>query len=213
MRTWQAVAVGMFLTGAVLLYSLALYPHLPDLIPIHWDWHGRVDGWGDKRWATFLMPGMMLLLVSGIVGLPALSPKRFQIEAFESTFNYLMLVTAGLMGYLQLIMLQTALHPELEMGRPLVSGIFLFIALMGNVLGRTRRNFWMGIRTPWTLASEEVWVATHRLAGKLLVAAGILGVLAIWLGVPPSFCFIGLIIVFCIPVVHSYLLYKQMDNA
>ncbi|HLK57691.1 MAG TPA: DUF1648 domain-containing protein [Chthonomonadaceae bacterium] len=212
MRTWQAVALGMLLTGAILLYSLALYPHLPDLIPIHWDWHGRVDGWADKRWAIFLMPGTMLLILGAMVALPALSPRRFQIEPFAGTFNYLMLVTCGLMGYLQIVMLQSALHPEADMGRVLVAGIFLFLGLMGNVLGRTRRNFWMGIRTPWTLASDTVWIATHRLAGKLLVAAGVFGVVAILLGVPLPLCFIGLMCALLIPALYSYVLYQRLEG-
>jgi uncharacterized membrane protein len=71
--------------------------------------------------------------------------------------------------------MQATLHPEMDPGRPLVGGIFLFFALMGNLLGKVRRNFWMGIRTPWPLAGDAVWIATHRAAARLYTAMGLIG--------------------------------------
>ena len=212
MKTKQALVCGALLIGAALLYALILYPRLPDLIPIHWNIRGEVDGWAEKRWAVLMMPGMMTLLVGMMLVLPAMSPRQFRVESFLSTFNYLMIVCTALMGYIHLVMLQAALHPELDMGRALISGIFLFLALTGNVLGRVRRNFWMGVRTPWTLASDRVWVATHRLTGRLMVGAGIAGAIAIWLGVPIALCFTLLILALLAPVVYSYLLYHRWNG-
>jgi immunity protein, SdpI family len=212
MSTRSAVGWGLMLTAAALIYAVVLYPALPDRIPIHWDINGRVDGWGDKRWAAFLGPGVMELLVLLIRALPWLSPRGYAVETFRGTFNYLMLVLVALMGHVHAVSLQAGLHPERESGRMLVGGLFLFFALMGNVLGKVRRNFWMGVRTPWTLASEKVWVATHRLAARLLVAGGLIGAIAAWLGAPLADCFWLLVAALTVPVIYSLLLYKRLER-
>jgi uncharacterized membrane protein len=212
MTTRKAAGAGLLLALAALAYALALYPSLPEQIPIHWDIHGQVDGWGSKHWAAFVGPMLMTLMLLLMVGLPWLSPRGFAVETFRGTFNYVMLIIIGLLGYLHVISLQAGLHPTVEFGRLLVSGLFLFLALLGNVLGKVRRNFWMGVRTPWTLASERVWVATHRLAARLLVASGLLGAIAAWLGAPLAFCFWLLMAALFVPVIHSLLLYKRLER-
>jgi uncharacterized membrane protein len=90
--------------------------------------------------------------------------------------------------------------------------MFVFFALIGNLLGKVRRNFWMGIRTPWTLASEEVWIATHRLGARLMVAAGIAGAVCVALGVPLPVCFALLIGSLLIPVLYSLWLSKKLEG-
>jgi uncharacterized membrane protein len=212
MNTRHAIVVGLILTAAALLYAWLLYPALPDRIPIHWNIYGQVDGWADKRVAIYLMPGMMALLVGMLVALPWLSPSNFAIEPFRGTFNTLMLLGTALMGFIHVVMLRAALHPEMDSGRVLVSGFFLFFALMGSGLGKVRRNFWIGIRTPWTLASDAVWNATHRLAALVLVATGILGALGMWLGVPVAFCFTLLLLAPLVPIFYSLWLSKRLER-
>jgi uncharacterized membrane protein len=212
MRTHHAVLALAGLALAGLAYALALFPALPDQIPTHWNLAGEVDGWMPKEWAIVVMPGAVSLFIALLYLLPALSPRHFRVEAFQGTFNYVMFLTGCIMAYFHLIMLQAALHPELHSGRVLIGGLFLFLALMGNVLGKVRRNFWVGVRTPWTLASERVWIATHRLAARLLVGAGLLGALAIWAGVPPAWCFAMLMAALLAPVFHSLWLYRRLEG-
>jgi len=117
-----------------------------------------------------------------------------------------------LMTHLHAIMLLTGLNPGRDYARPLFSGMCVFFALLGNVLGQVRRNPWMGIRTPWTLASDAVWTQTHRLAGRLLVAAGIVSAVALWLGMSPVVCLYLLGLALLWPVVESYRLYRQLEG-
>jgi uncharacterized membrane protein len=110
------------------------------------------------------------------------------------------------------------LHPELtengtlHTGQLLVAGIFPFFALLGNQLGKVRRNFWMGVRTPWTLASEAVWTQTHRVAAWVFVAVGIIGFIAAIADVSLVFCFGLLMAAALIPVVYSLILYKRLER-
>ena len=120
---------------------------------------------------------LLALFIVMLFALPWVSPGSFALEPFRETFNYLMVVCMALFGYLHVLMLQAALHPEVDMARLLMTGLLLFFVLMGNVLGKLRRNFWVGVRTPWTLASDKVWIATHRLAARLMVVAGMIGLL------------------------------------
>jgi uncharacterized membrane protein len=80
------------------------------------------------------------------------------------------------------------------------------------VLGKVRRNFWMGVRTPWTLASDAVWIATHRLAARLLVAGSLAGAIALWLGAPVEVGFFLLLTALLIPAGYSLLLYKRLER-
>src|SRR5262249_44821666 len=101
----------------------------------------------------------------------------------------------------------------LNLGRWLIAGFFLFFALMGNVLGRVRRNFWMGVRTPWTLASETVWNQTHRLTAWLFVAGGLAGFVAVVAGAPVVWCFVGfLVALVALPIGYSFALYKKLER-
>ena len=212
MKTRQSFLIAGGLFTAAILYTLTLYPRLPERIPIHWNLQGQIDGWGAKWWAAWQMPGVMLLFIGLQAALPVMSPRQFSIAPFRKTFDYLMLVCVALMGYLHVLLLQAALYPDLDFGRSLMVGLFLFIALIGNVIGRTRRNLWMGIRTPWTLANDTVWAATHRLAGYLLTGAGILGVITIWIGAPIVLCIAFLLVALLIPAAYSYVLYKRVGG-
>jgi uncharacterized membrane protein len=211
MNTKQTMIWGGLLMAALLIYTAAVYPALPARMPIHWNIRGEPDGWADKQIAVLMMPGTMLLLLALVPALPALSPRNYKIEPFLPTFNYLMLIVSGLMGYIHLIMIQAALNPKLDFAKVMMIGIYLMFALMGNVLGKTRRNFFMGIRTPWTLANDDVWIATHRLGGRVFVAGGVLGVLLTCLGMPQTYSFAFLMVLAFIPVIYSYIYYKQID--
>jgi uncharacterized membrane protein len=199
------------LTALALAASIAMYPRLPEQIPIHWDLRGRVDDYGAKAWAAFLSPAVMLAMLGLFAALPWLSPRHFEVDRFRSTYLYIMVVTVALFAYLHGLMLYAAMAGPVDVGRALVAGICLLLALLGNVLGKVQRNFYIGVRTPWTLASDRVWADTHRLAAWLFVIAGLLGFalgLAGWL-----IAAFGLILAAAIiSIVYSLVRYKQLDR-
>ena len=152
---------------------------LPDQIPTHWNIRNEVDGYGGK-WTLFVMPVMMVGMLVLFYFLPALSPKAFSVDSFRSTYLYIMLLVVGLFAYMQGVLLYTvqqsvAKGHAVPLGQIFIAGMFLFFGLMGNVMGKVRKNFYIGIRVPWTLASDRVWNDTHRMAGWLWVVAGFVG--------------------------------------
>jgi uncharacterized membrane protein len=202
--------------GAVILATLAgtivTYPQLPAVVPVHWDIQGQVNAWGPK-WALFLYgPGMMLSIVLLFAALPWLSPKKFEVDSFRATYLYIMIVIVALLAYCQLLIVIAALGVVLDVSRALEGGICLLIALLGNVMGKVRRNFFVGIRTPWTIANEQVWNATHRFAAKTFFAGGLLGLVGVILRAPFWLPVAAILVAALVPAVYSLVFYKQLER-
>src|SRR5262249_53719413 len=134
---------------------------------------GQVDAYGDRAWSAFLMPVAMVAMLGLFAVLPWISPRSYQVDSFRETSLFIMLVALAMFAYIHGLTLYSALRGQVDVGRALVAGIFLGLAAMGNVLGKVRRNFYIGIRTPWTLASERVWNDTHRLGAWMFVIGGL----------------------------------------
>jgi uncharacterized membrane protein len=147
-----------------------LYAQLPEKIPIHWNIEGKIDGYGNKQWALFLSPGIILGLLGLFMALPWLSPKQFSLESFAATYGFIIVVVLATTAYIHGLTLWAAVAGQVDITRAMLAGLMIMFGLMGNVMGKVRRNFWVGVRTPWTLASDRVWNDTHRLAGQLLSA-------------------------------------------
>ncbi|MBI5629329.1 MAG: SdpI family protein [Elusimicrobia bacterium] len=192
--------------------ALITYPQLPSEMPTHWNIHGEVDGYMAKHFVVFLMPAIMLAMLGLTKILPWLSPKCFEVDNFRETYEFLMILTIGLLGYIHAITLWAGLSDSTDVSRALVAGIFLFFGLLGNVLGKVRRNFWIGVRVPWTLASERVWNNTHRFAARLYCTSGITGCIAVLAGLPFVPAFVMLIAAALIPVVYSLVEYKSLEK-
>ena len=187
---------------------------MPEKIPTHWDIHGEVDAYTPKEgaWAYFyLMPAGLFVWVAITWVLPKISPEQFSVDSFMDTYGYLMALVSCLFAYMHGVLLWIALHPASGFTTPFSIGFFLMFALLGNVLGKTRKNFWIGVRTPWTLADDRVWNQTHRLTGWLFVAYGVLGILlALATSLPLLILLGGLPIVVLYPVGYSLYLYRKL---
>jgi immunity protein, SdpI family len=204
--------VGIVLAAAALAASAFIYGQLPERIPTHWNLAGKVDGYG-PRWTVFELPAMMLGLLGLFRVLPWLSPKGFEVDSFRRTYLFAMVSVLGLAAYVHGVALYATTHDGADPGRVVLGGVSLFFVLLGNVMGKVRRNFYIGIRTPWTLASERVWVDTHRLAGRTMVASGVVGFLLAIVGgwLVPAFAFLIAGVLF--PVLYSLVHYKRLERA
>lgn len=217
MKAWLYLS----LTLAVLTVASALFVWndraelLPDRVPTHWGLDGQPDQWtarDDMLPTLLLVPGLTVLMIGLWHLLPWLSPLKFKIEPFRPTYDYIMGVVVLLFAYLHFVILLSYLDIIHDGGRWVICGTLLAIAAMGNVLGKVGRNFWVGVRTPWTLASEAVWIRTHRLAAWLFTGCGLLGCTLVLLGVNPLIAFGLLMVAALTPVLYSLWLYKQLEK-
>lgn len=192
--------------------SAWLYPSLPDRLPTHWNIEGKVDGTGPKSWVALGLPGLMIAMMLLFAAIPWLSPAPFKVDAFQPTVSYLMFLLVGLVGYIHGLTLYAGVRGGVDVGSALIAGIMFLFAALGNVMGKIRRNFYIGIKVPWTLASEKVWTDTHRLAAWLWMSGGILGGVLTLAGVTPIVAFVILVIISIVPIVYSFILSKRLER-
>jgi uncharacterized membrane protein len=209
----------LVLTALCLVASLYLFygdrELLPAVVPVHWGINGQPDRFIERDHLLpylLLAPGAMVGMVVLWRLLPWLSPRRFEVDTFRATYEQIMGLVIALFAYLHFAILWSYLHPTTEPIRLMVSGMCLFFALTGNLLGKVKRNFWMGVRTPWTLASEPVWERTHRLTAWLFVALGLVGFVATMLGVPLWMLFALILVGVLVPVIYSLVIYKRLEK-
>jgi uncharacterized membrane protein len=188
---------------------------LPERVPIHWGINGQPDKFVSNHEVLpylLLVPAIMGGFILLSLALPWLSPQQFSIDRFRDTYNYLMALLLTFFAYLHGVALAASLGWDVNMNKVLIGGMFLFFALIGNVLGKVQRNFFVGVRTPWTLADETVWIRTHRVAAWLLTSGSLVGFVAVMAGAPVWWCFVGMLALALVPVVYSLVLYKRLER-
>jgi uncharacterized membrane protein len=210
--TTKYYVFGGVLIAATLIATAALYPQLPARVPTHWGINNQPNGYSPK-WALFLIgPGLMAFMFILFRFLPWLSPKQWEVDSFRSTYLQVMLITMSMFAYIFGITLWAGVSGSANVGRAIVGGVCLLLALLGNLMGKVRRNFFIGVRTPWTLANERVWNATHRLAGKTFVVSGLIGLLLTFFGVSGWPVMAVILLAPLLPVAYSLIFYKQLER-
>jgi uncharacterized membrane protein len=200
----------------MLVFTAVVFGQLPDQLPIHWDVNGQINGYAEKAIGALILPGIVLLLVGVRVITRQIDPKKAAYLEFEGTYYLIINVAVLLMGVLQILMLGTALGWEISMVRLVMIGSGLLIAIIGNELGRVQPNWFVGIRTPWTLSDPEVWRETHRTAGRLFFVGGLLmSISALLLSMPATAVvfFAVLTVISLGTVFYSYRQYQVRHTA
>ena len=204
---------GLLLVLAGFAVAAVMYPGLPDPMPSHWNAAGQVNGWMPKFWGVMLFPIIMAVLWLVFLVLPRISPRGFEMDPFVRAWGFLRVAILAYMLLVGVLVFQAAKNHGQMSERALLAGLGVLFVLMGNFLGKVTRNFFVGIRTPWTLANEEVWHRTHRLGGKCFVAAGLVVIAssALGLGIWPIFA--AILVAALIPVVYSYVIYRKIEGS
>ncbi|MGA0704549.1 MAG: SdpI family protein [Steroidobacteraceae bacterium] len=176
-----ALGLGVCLTMLALSTWAWLVTPADFQFSVHFDLSGRADRLGGKAEGLLLLPAIALLLLVLFPLLPRLDPRRENLERSSRLYGVIWIGVLVILGFAHatvvLVSLQVGIDPLAWM--PLLIGAFLMI--LGNNLGKSRSNFFAGIRTPWTLSSEYAWMRTHRLGGKLFMLAGLATCLAFFL--------------------------------
>ena len=202
---------GLVAAALAALVSIWAYPRLPETVATHWNLRGVPDGYSSRFWAVALMPLVMVGMTGLLRVLPKIDPRRENYAKFIDSYWLIANAILVFMGVAHVLVLANGMGYLVQIDRLLPLGVGLLFAILGNSLTRIEPNWFIGIRTPWTLSSDAVWRKTHRTGGWLFVIGGIViatGAFA------PRGAFVPLfvatvLVVAGIPVVQSYVLWKR----
>jgi uncharacterized membrane protein len=182
----------------------------------HWDVNDQVNGTMPRFWGVFLTPlislGMFLLFLL----IPAIDPLKANIAKFRDAFNLFIAFMVLFLVYVQGLTLAWNLgFTNFRMSTSLMPALGLLFILVGFMMRKAKRNFFIGIRTPWTLSNDKVWDETHRMGSWLFIGSGVLAIFGSFFGGMTAFwfLFVPLIGSAIFLVVYSYLLYQREVKA
>jgi uncharacterized membrane protein len=165
-----------------------------------------------KPWGALLLPLTTLGVWLLTLVLPRLSPRGYQVQRFQRTFETIQLALLTFLLYGTVLALLAGAGTPVPVTRALTAGVGVLLLLLGNILGKVTKNFFVGIRTPWTLASDEVWLRTHRLGGRVFVVAGLVIAAAGLVGAGPGPLLAAITAAVVIPIVYSYVIYRRLEG-
>jgi len=174
MRKW----IPLFIVVAAIVASAAVYQRLPETIPTHWDVNGKVNGWSSRAFGAWITPVLLLGLWALVRILPAIDPRGANYAKFGGAFEAIIESLMLFLLAMHILVLRAGLGQSAPIQRVVPIGVGFLLIVVGNLLPRMRPNWFIGIRTPWTLSSDRVWEKTHRFGGRVFFAGGILIVLS-----------------------------------
>ena len=158
-----------------LVYIGYIWGSLPDSVPIHFDIHGEANDWGSK-WMILLLPAINLGTYLLLLFVRSIDPKRMKDEAQSAVFYKIRMVMVLFMSFIGIVITYATVKGNMEHGlsRFLFAGIFLLFAVLGNFMINIKPNWFIGVRTPWTLSNDNVWRKTHQVTGKMWFYGGLI---------------------------------------
>ena len=211
MSTKLSLILISLLILAGIVVSIAVYPMLPEQVASHWDANDHVNGYMSRFWGVALMPLITIGLALLFMVIPSIDPLKANIVQFREYFNGFIVLIVAFMLYVHGLTLAYNLGYIFRISLAMIPAMGLLFAFVGVMMSKAKRNFFIGIRTPWTLSSDEVWDKTHALGSKLFIAAGFGSLLTVFLGENGFWLMMALIMgAAFVPVIYSYVLYRQV---
>lgn len=209
------ILIVLIIAGSIVAGAL-LWNLLPDPMASHWNINDQVNGTMPKFWGVFLMPIMSLGMFLLFLVLPSIDPLKANIAKFRETFNVFILLIFLFLAYVWKLSIAWNLgFTNFKMSTSMLPAMGLLFVFVGYLLRKAKRNFFIGIRTPWTLSSDTVWDKTHQLGSILFYACGVLALLGSLFGGATAFLLtiIPLLGSSLFLVAYSYVLYRQETKA
>lgn len=214
MSQQRRALAGLGIVLASVIASVLAYPDLPQQVAIHFDSTGTPDDYLSRTLAVALLPAFQLAAIGLYAVVPRIDPLGENFEAFEDYYDLAAVLTVAVLGYVHLAVLGWNLGYRFEMGQVIAPVVAAVAVGFGYVVENARQNWFVGIRTPWTLSDEEVWARTHERSGVLFKIAGLVALLAIPFPEYFEVLAVGpLALAALLPTVYSYILYRQIHRA
>jgi uncharacterized membrane protein len=198
------------------MFALAAWSwqRLPEQIPTHWNLQGQVDGHGNKFVGLLLLPLTVVGIYFMMMLLPLADPGGANYRNFAKAYNSIRLGLVLFLAVLYAAAVAAAFGRQIDITQIAFLGTAVLFVILGNVMGKIRPNWFVGVRTPWTLSSKMSWDKTHRLAGGLFMVMGALFVVVAF--VHSTWAYVGMLVIdlTCVGwmIAYSYLVYRRDPN-
>ena len=194
-----------------IIVGILVYAQMPDQMASHWNAAGEVDGYMGKFWGVFMMPLLSLALLGVYLIIPLLDPLKENIAEFRGTYNLFILLMTLFLAYIWKLTIFWNMNIRVfNMSTALLPALGLLFIFVGYMVRTAKRNWFIGIRTPWTLSSDFVWDETHRVGGTLFIVSGVLAMLGVFFGAQAVwFTLIPVIGSTVFLYIYSYILYQS----
>ena len=201
------------LIALAFVFTALVFQSLPSQMPMHWNLVGEVDSYMTKNFAAWLMPCLAIFLYLSFHFAPKFDPKKEKYTLFSHEWDIIKTGIIAFLLYVHGIIIYASLNGDTNIMSPLFVGLGSLFILIGNYLSKVRQNYFIGIRTPWSLESEENWNKTHRYASWTFVFAGLIVLIeAFVLWYAPIIIFGSIMFAALLPVLYSYLFYTKRTH-
>ncbi|MCR9133796.1 MAG: SdpI family protein [bacterium] len=197
------------------IFSAYIWDELPDEVPTHFNLQGEADDWGPKWVNAIMFPAIGLGTYLLLVFLPLIDPKK-RIESTQKPIAAIRIITSMFMVFMYVFIMAESLGTDINFSIYLQIAIGMLFLVLGNYMHSIKQNYFIGVRTPWTLENETVWKRTHRITAKVWTAGGLIMMIApltishsvaYW-----SFFGVVIAVLVLVPVIYSYVIFQQLDS-
>jgi len=214
MKLRKSEIISLLIIMISFIIGIYFYSLLPDKVASHWNAKGEVDGYMSKFGGLFLMPIISLVLLLLFIIIPKIDPLKHNIEKFRKYFDGFIVLMMLFLFYLYILTILWNIGVRFNFVHLLVPIFSIFFYYCGILIQKAQRNWFIGIRTPWTLSNEQVWNKTHKIGGILFKIAGIISLIGILLPEYALFFVIcPVIIASLFPVIYSYFAYQKLTKS
>ncbi len=209
----QIIPIGIIVLAFFI--GIYFYPQMPEQMASHWNAEGQVDGYLPKFWALFLMPILSFGLYLLFIVIPKIDPLKENIEKFRNYYDTFVIIFICFLFYIYLVTIFWNLGFQFNMGYVLIPAISVLFYYCGILIENAERNWFVGIRTPWTLSDDGVWKKTHIVGAKLFkIYALLLLVSLLFIDLMPQ-CLVFVILIPAVLIViylfvYSYIEYQKV---
>lgn len=210
-KEWYVLIILM----APFITSIYLWNDMPDIVPVHFNAEGEADDYGPKWINAFLLPGIAVITYFFLLIIPAIDPKKRIGNAQKPIAAIRIVISLFLVGVYSMVMLKT-FNMEADISQFVLASVGVLIFITGNYMNSIKPNYFIGIRTPWTLENPEVWKKTHRLSSKLWIIGGIFMTVSAFIPVLKGSLFIivgSVIVLALVPFIYSYQIFINLQKS
>jgi uncharacterized membrane protein len=209
----MAKIISIVLVCLSFLIAIYFYPQMPDIMVSHWNAQGQANGYMTKAWALFMLPVIFTIITVLFFLIPKIDPLKANIEKFKKYYYNFIALISLFFFYVYFLSILWNLGLKLDMSRLLPPALGILFYFCGVLVENAKRNYFIGIRTPWTLSSDAVWDKTHKLGGKLFKISGVITFFGIFFPKVSFFLLFATLLPFTVFIfIYSYFEYKKENK-